>query len=192
MSDTTNTATVDTTQNETASNHEEKEQQKQERTFTRNDISKMMAAEKAKWQEELDAKIKEATAEGERKAKMSKDELAKEEEAKRLDDLAQREAEIAKRELRLSSQILLTEEGLPMSFLDMVVGEDEDSTKANIQALRETFDKEVEAKVNERLKQKQPRTGSSQSLTKAEIMAEKDDAKRRQLIAENRDLFFRN
>ncbi len=51
-------------------------------------------------------------------------------------------------------------------------------------ALRQIFDKAVEARVDERLTQKAPRKGTGPvSMTKAEIMAIENDEERQAMIA---------
>ncbi|HEL1563228.1 TPA: DUF4355 domain-containing protein [Streptococcus suis] len=165
---------------------------KQERTFTRSDLSKMIAAERAKWEAEQAKALENAKSEGERLAKLSKDERAKEEEQKRLDAIAERERAIAEKEMRIATLEILQDEGLPTEFLDVVLADSADQVKSNISNLRTIFDAEVEKRVDARLTQHKPRQGNTQGgYTKAEIMAISDTEKRQQLIAENKHLFTR-
>ncbi|HFU4210433.1 TPA: DUF4355 domain-containing protein [Streptococcus suis] len=165
---------------------------KQERTFTRSDLSKMIAAERAKWEAEQVQALENAKSEGERLAKLSKDERAKEEEQKRLDAIAERERAIAEKEMRIATLEILQDEGLPTEFLDVVLADSADQVKSNISNLRTIFDAEVEKRVDARLTQHKPRQGNTQGgYTKAEIMAISDTEKRQQLIAENKHLFTR-
>lgn len=185
-----NVATETTEQVDTQKEAVEQAKQEHERTFTRADISKMMTAERAKWEVERSEAIEKARTEGERLAKMSKDERAKEEEQKRLDAIAEREKAVAEREMRIETQTLLVEKGLPLEFIDVVLGTTAEEVKTNIDNLQIIFDKAVEKRVNDRLTQKPPRTGNgSVGMTKAEIMAVEDDDERMRLIAENRNLF---
>lgn len=174
------------TQNETV----EQPKQESERTFTRDDIAKMMTAERAKWEAEQADAIEKARSEGERLAKLSKDERAKEEEQKRLDAITERERLVAEKEMRIETQTLLVEKGLPLEFIDIVLATTAEEVKTNIDNLQTIFDSAVEKRVDERLTQKKPRTGNgSQTMTKAEIMAIKDDNERLNAIAANRNLF---
>lgn len=92
--------------------------------------------------------------------------------------------------MRVATQTLLSEEGLPVEFLDFVISETAEVTKEKIGLLRSVFDKAVESRVDERLAQKAPRKGTGPvSLTKAEIMAVEDDEQRQALIAANIGLF---
>ncbi|GAB6638603.1 hypothetical protein BOVMAS10_12290 [Streptococcus uberis] len=174
------------TQNETV----EQPKQENERTFTRDDIAKMMTAERAKWESEQADAIEKARSEGERLAKLSKDERAKEEEQKRLDAITERERLVAEKEMRIETQTLLVEKGLPLEFIDIVLATTAEEVKTNIDNLQTIFDSAVEKRVDERLTQEKPRTGNgSQTMTKAEIMAIKDDNERLNAIAANRNLF---
>jgi hypothetical protein len=172
----------------------ETEQEETKRTFTRAEIGKMLAAERAKWEDEqaeiIEQAKEQAKSEGERLAKMTKDERAKEEEARRIQAIEERERVLAEKEMRVATQTLLSEEGLPVEFLDFVISETAEVTKEKIGLLRSVFDKAVESRVDERLAQKAPRKGTGPvSLTKAEIMAVEDDEQRQALIAANIGLF---
>lgn len=190
-------ATVETEaleQDVTQEEQVETKQEKTERTFTRAEIGKMLAAERAKWEDEqaeiIEQAKEQAKSEGERLAKMTKDERAKEEEARRIQAIEERERVLAEKEMRVATQTLLSEEGLPVEFLDFVISETAEVTKEKIGLLRSVFDKAVESRVDERLAQKAPRKGTGPvSLTKAEIMAVEDDEQRQALIAANIGLF---
>ncbi|ATO43321.1 DUF4355 domain-containing protein [Loigolactobacillus coryniformis] len=137
----------------------------EEKTFTRDDIGKMIAAEKAKWDKSVTQQIEDAKqtalAEGEKRAKMSakerEDEAAKQREA----ELAQREQELNQRELATTAKDELSKAGLPQSFLEMILGADAETTSANITALKKTYDEAVNAAVTERLKTPLPKGGNT-------------------------------
>lgn len=183
------TETVDT-QNEKAVDVESNaDSEKHERTFTRAEIGKMLAAERTKWEAEQATALEQAKSEGERLAKLTKDERAREEEAKRIAELEKRERVIAEREMKLATQSLLVDEGLPQEFLEHVLAPTAEEVKAKITALRDVFDSEVEKRVNERLVQSAPRRGATTGITKEQIMAIEDTGKRQAAIAENINLF---
>ena len=188
MAEETNTEVVET---ETVDNPETTEADK---TFTQDELDHIVQERVkravAKAQKDAEDKIKQAQSEGERLAKLTKDERAKEEEAKRLADLEAREKAIAVKELRIETQSLLSDEGLPIEFLDVVMADTAESVKENIASIRKVFDEAVEKRVNERLTQDKPRLGSTAgAMSKAEIMAVKDVSERQKLIAENLELF---
>lgn len=189
-------ATVETEaleQDVTQEEQVETKQEKSERTFTRAEFGKAVAAEIAKaratWESEQAEALELAKSEGERLAKLTKDERAKEEEAKRLQAIEERERAIAEREMKMATMALLVEEGLPQEFLGHVLAPTAEEVKAKISDLRNVFDKEVEKRVNERLVQSTPRRGTINGLTKEDIMAIENDDERQQAIAENIQLF---
>lgn len=188
MAEETNTEVVET---ETVDNPETTEAEK---TFTQDELNHIVQERVqravAKAQKDAEDKIKQAQSEGERLAKLTKDERAKEEEAKRLADLEAREKAIAVKELRIETQSLLSDEGLPIEFLDVVMADTAESVKDNIASIRKVFDEAVEKRVNERLTQDKPRRGATAgAMTKAEIMAVQNASERQKLIAENLELF---
>ena len=188
MAEETNTEVVET---ETVDNPETTDADK---TFTQDELDHIVQERVkravAKAQKDAEDKIKQAQSEGERLAKLTKDERAKEEEAKRLADLEAREKAIAVKELRIETQSLLSDEGLPIEFLDVVMADTAESVKDNIASIRKVFDEAVEKRVNERLTQDKPRRGATAgAMTKAEIMAVQDAKERQKLIAENLELF---
>ena len=188
MAEETNTEVVET---ETVDNPETTEADK---TFTQDELDHIVQERVkravAKAQKDAEDKIKQAQSEGERLAKLTKDERAKEEEAKRLADLEAREKAIAVKELRIETQSLLSDEGLPIEFLDVVMADTAESVKENIASIRKVFDEAVEKRVNERLTQDRPRRGATAgAMSKAEILAVKDVNERQKLIAENLELF---
>lgn len=171
----------------------ETKQEQSERTFTRAEFGKAVAAEIAKaratWESEQAEALELAKSEGERLAKLTKDERAREEEAKRIQAIEERERAIAEREMKMATMTLLAEEGLPQEFLSHVLAPTAEEVKAKISDLRNVFDKEVEKRVNERLVQSTPRRGTINGLTKEDIMAIENDDERQQAIAENIQLF---
>lgn len=188
MAEETNTEVVET---ETVDNPETTDADK---TFTQDELDHIVQERVkravAKAQKDAEDKIKQAQSEGERLAKLTKDERAKEEEAKRLADLEAREKAIAVKELRIETQSLLSDEGLPIEFLDVVMADTAESVKENIASIRKVFDEAVEKRVNERLTQDKPRRGATAgAMSKAEIMAVQDAKERQKLIAENLELF---
>lgn len=151
------------------------------------DVDSIIKSKHARWQKELEQEKNEAA----RLAKLNEKERQAEEAKKRQTELDEREKAIQLAELRIETKKQLAEDGLPESFVDMVLTNDADQIKANISEVRKAFDDAVEAEVNKRLVQKKPRVGSGNggAVTKESIMAIKDDEERTRLIAENRNLF---
>ena len=138
--------TTEVVEVETVDNPETTEADK---TFTQDELNHIVQERVqravAKAQKDAEDKIKQAQSEGERLAKLTKDERAKEEEAKRLADLEAREKAIAVKELRIETQSLLSDEGLPIEFLDVVMADTAESVKENIASIRKVFDEAAAA-----------------------------------------------
>lgn len=124
-------------------------------------VAKVLSKKQAEWQEAKDKELEEAKSEAAKLAKMSAEERAKAEATKRQDELEKREKAINLREYRYEAKHQLEENGLPDTFVDMVLSEDAETTKNNIGAIKAEFDKAIEAAVNERLKGKTPQTGGT-------------------------------
>lgn len=172
----------------------ESEKGQDERTWNRDELAKMINAEtqkiEAKYEDLLERTREDAISEGKRLAKMSEEERKEEEENLRLKKIEEREAELNRREMRTTTAELVREEGLPQTFVDLVVADEAETVQNNIKAVKEAFDKAVSEEVDNRLVQKQTKTGTSTgSLTKQDIMKVKNKAEREKLIAENMDLF---
>ncbi|MGT2833405.1 capsid and scaffold protein [Streptococcus phage Javan249] len=164
------------------------------KTFTQQELDDIVEARVAravkKAQKDAEEQIQKAQSEGERLAKLSKDERNKEEQAKRLSELEKREHDLAMKELSIEARSLLSEEGLPAEFLNIVMADTAESVKDNISNLRTVFDEAVEKRVDERLTQSRVKTGSTAgAMSKQDIMAISDTNERQRLIAENMHLF---
>lgn len=174
---------------ETSKDEKIKDDEKQEKTFTRAELGKVIAAEKAKWEKDFEAKLEKEKSEAARLAKLSKDER-EEEENKRIKAIEERERNVQLAELRIETKSELANSGLPESFVDFVLTEKAEDIQSNIANLKKHFDEELEKAVNLRLVQKQTKVGTGGgSLTKAQIMEIKDSRERQKAIAENRHLF---
>lgn len=98
-----------------------------------------------------------------KKAAMSPEERAKYEADEREKSLKEREEAISLRERTAEAKELLTENGLPVSFTEMVVGEDKAATEKNVKAFKAKFDASVQEQVEKRLSGKTPDAGSGVS-----------------------------
>ena len=123
-------------------------------------ISKRIGETKAKTDQTIAEKVAEATADAERKAKLSQEERDKEERAKREKDTAEREKNIALRESSVEARELMQAKGIPTDLVEYVVDVDLDKTKTNIDTLETVFNKAVEVKIAEQLKGKTPKDPS--------------------------------
>ncbi len=122
-------------------------------------IDSLIAKTVAKERANRDKDIEEAKTEAEKLAKMNADQKAEYEQEQRETKIAEREAEITRRELRASALETLAEKGLPKQLADILVFSDAESTNASIDAVEKAFRESVEVGVNERLKGNPLKTG---------------------------------
>lgn len=136
----------------------------QEKTYDQAYIDRLLADQKAA----QDAAVKEALKVAGMDAK-SKETYEKEQAEKRL---AEREADIARRELLADAREVLKEKDVPAEFLEMLAGKDLKETKENADAFKIQFDRAVQAQVEKRLAGKTPSAGTgSGALSETEKMA---------------------
>lgn len=166
---------------------EKQTQENEARTFTRDDVAKMISAQRQEWEEEQE--------EAKRLARMSAEEKRKHEVKKLQDEIQSLKAERQRSEMTTTARQMLSDASIsvPDELLGMLVGEgkDADATKQAVDAFVQVFNERVEDQVAERLKGKTPKGSPSpnKSLTKEQIMAIKDRSERQRLIAENPGLF---
>lgn len=183
---------VDTTEEvETQVEEVEKEatkEVKQEKTFSRDELAKIMAAEKEKWQAELEAEKTQA----EKLAKMNAEEKIAFERDQLKAELESLRAEKTKADMTKTARGMLSGANVNISedLLATLVTEEAESTKGNVDSFIKSFKEEVDKAVKEALKgkvAKKPATPAG--LTKEAILAVKDRSERLRLIAENQGLF---
>ena len=115
-------------------------------------ISERLNRAQSKWEKDFKEKLEQAKTEAEKLAKMNADQKAEYERKKREEELAAREADITKRELRAQALEQLAEKGLPKQLADILVYTDADSTNTSLEAVEKSFKEAVEAGINERLR----------------------------------------
>lgn len=153
-----NNTSVEEVQEQTETNETTEVKAKEEvKTFTQEDLDKILAKKFAQWQKKTD----EAKLEAERKAKLTEAEKLAEE---------RKEFETMKKEFEYEKLInktskILDSNNLPIEFADFLVGENEDATTKRIDLFKQTFNAALEVKVNERLRGNVPKTGTVTSGT---------------------------
>ena len=114
--------------------------------------AKALETAQAKWQAQLEEEREKAMTEGQRMAQMTEEERKKEQAEKEAKANAQREADLTRRELRLTALEELTTRNLPKELIEAVVLTDAEQCTSSIVAIETAFRTAVEAGVNERLK----------------------------------------
>lgn len=123
-------------------------------------LAKALEKKQKEWEAKQQEAIDNALAEKERLSKLSEKERESEKLTQREKDIATREAEIARKELRADAVSDLAEKELPADFADILLGEDAESTLENINNFKKQFDEAVNAAVKEKLRQDTPPAGT--------------------------------
>lgn len=116
-----------------------------------------------------------AVAEALKVAGMDADSKEKYEKEQADQKLKQREADLARRELKADARSVLEEKDVPAEFLDILLGKDMKETKANVETFKAAFDSAVQARVEKRLVGKTPQGGNGGAVSEAEAMAAEID-----------------
>ncbi|HJA40811.1 MAG TPA: DUF4355 domain-containing protein [Firmicutes bacterium] len=143
-----------------------------EQMYTEADVQKLIADKLAEAETNWTQKLEDAKSEAEKLAKLSKEEKAAHEEQKRIAALEEREAAVARRELEAETLKLLSDKQIPDSVLGLVIGEDADETKKNVDTFKKIFDAAVQTAVESRMAGTTPRTGSGSSGNHESSIAE--------------------
>lgn len=147
---------------------QDKDQEKDKnKSLTIDEVNKIvqdrLAKERAKWEKDYAEKLEHAKTEAEKLAKMTAEQKAEYERQQKETELANREADITRRELRAQALETLAEKGLPKQLADILVYTDAQATNDSITAVEKVFRGAVEAGVNERLKGNPPGGGGADS-----------------------------
>ena len=138
------------------------------KTYTEDDIVKLKEdwakEQESSYQTKLKEDITKAIEEEKRLSKLSKDEKDAEEKQKLLSRIESLEKEKELGILKEKALNALSEQKLPNSFLNFVIGVDEKATLDNISAIKSAFDSAVQAQVEERLKGKTPVLGNATQI----------------------------
>lgn len=139
-----------------------------------------------KWQALTDDKLSEA----EKLAKMTKEEKTQYMQQKKEKELSEREAAIIRKELMAEARNTLAGDGLPQELAEILNYTDADACKKSMETVKVTFQKAVEAAVEEKLKGgKPPKKASGQEGITKEMYSKMGYAERLKLKTENPDLY---
>lgn len=154
---------------------QESEQQEEKVTYTQEEFDKQLQSEadkrvtealktaKAKWESDYKDKLKKEKDEAARLAKMSAEDRAKEEFEKQKQDFEAERKQFERDRLELQVKKDLNEQGLNESFSSFLIGEDADSSLANIKAFKSAWDKALSDAVKEKLKGEPPKASPGQN-----------------------------
>lgn len=143
-----------------------------------------------KWQAMTDGKVSEA----EKLAQMTNEEKAEYRAKKAEQELADLKKQIALGDMAKAARKMLTDEKISVSddIVMNLVSDDAEATKSSVESFAKSFKEAVQEAVKAALKGDIPKaSGNSAPVTKEQILAVKDTAERRRLMAENPQLFIR-
>lgn len=172
--------------NAPADKQEDKPKQ-DEKKYSDKDLDAIIDKKFKSWKEKEEKAVKEA----ERLAKMTAEEKANAEKEAAIKRAEEAEAKLERLNLMKAAREILSEAKINIGddLLETLVAHDADTTKSNITSFTKLFNDAVESAVKSRIAGTPPKTGGKASMTKAEIMAIKDDAERHAKIKENLELF---
>lgn len=143
-----------------------------------------------KWQTFTDDKVSEA----EKLAQMTGEQKEKYRADKAEKELQELKRQIALGEMAKTARKMLSDEKISVSddIVMNLVSDDAEATKSSVESFAKSFKEAVQEAVKAALKGDIPKaSGSSAPVTKEQILAVKDTAERRRLMAENPQLFIR-
>ena len=122
------------------------------KTFTQEEVDKMISERLARQQKKFDAAQEEAA----KLAKMNADEKAKYAAQKREEELTARETAIQQKELRYEALNILEENKLPAKLVDCINLTSAETSKASIEAIKTAWTEALTAAVDARLRSNEP------------------------------------
>lgn len=122
------------------------------KTFTQEEVDKMISERLARQQKKFDNEKEEAA----KLAKMNAEEKAKYAAQKREEELSARETAIQKKELRYEALNILEENKLPAKLVDCIDLTSAETSKASIEAIKAAWTEALTAAVDARLRSNEP------------------------------------
>lgn len=133
--------------------------------FTQDEVDKLISERlkraEAKKAGDIDAAVKKAIADYDRKAKMTEAERAAEASKERESELTKRERELAVRENTARAKEILSDKNIPTSLVKYIATADEDETDDNIAAFEEDWNKALKEAIKDAARGTAPRDARS-------------------------------
>ena len=133
------------------------------KTFTQEEVDKIVNKRLARERKDIEAKIEAERAEAERLAKLSEAEKQQELFKKQVAEFEATKRAFEQEKLLNETSKQLAAKNLPVEFAEMLKAKDAESTFENIKVFEEKFNQAVEKLVNERLKGTAPKAATSTS-----------------------------
>lgn len=156
-------------------------------------INKAIQTAVSNAQKKWDLLTNDKVSEAERLAQMTAEQKATYRADKAEKDLAELKRQISLQDMARTARKMLSDQhiSMPDDIVMALVSEEADKTKESVEAFAKSFKDAVQEGVKEALRGNPPKaTHGANSITRDEIFKIKDAEKRRQLIAENPQLFI--
>ena len=146
----------------------EKTQEPTVKTFTQEEVDKMIQKRLSRERKDIEAKIEAERREAEELAKLSEAEKQKKLFEKQVAEFEATKKAFESEKLLNETSKQLASKNLPIEFAEMLKAQDAESTFENIKIFETKFNEAVERLVNERLKGNTPKaqTGAVEGVTK--------------------------
>lgn len=154
---------------------DEVDESEETKTFTEEEVQKMIQAEtdrkttkalqtaKEKWEAEYQEKLETERSEAEKLASMSAEERAMAEFKAEKEAWEEQRAQFEKERMQLEATKMLSAEGLPVSFVEYVTGDTAEEVTENIETFKTEWKKALEDAVADKLKGRVPSGSALQS-----------------------------
>lgn len=142
---------------------QKEESKKEEKTYSRDEVNKMISAERDKVKAEIKKQAEAEKTEAEKLAKMDADEKHRYELDKERKEKNEALSKLNAYELKDQATKIATEKEMDVSLLDLIdySNETAETVKTKIETIDTVVKKAVEKGINERLREKSPRQVSS-------------------------------
>ena len=161
------------------------------KTFTQEEVDKMISKRLQRERKDIEAKIEAERKEAEELAKLSEAEKQKKLFEKQVKEFEETKRAFENERLLNETSKQLASKNLPIEFAEMLKGDNAEKTFENIQLFETKFNEAVEKVVTERLRGNVPKTTTSSSVTSItkEQFNKMDLAQRQKLFNDNRELY---
>ena len=161
------------------------------KTFTQEEVDKMISKRLQRERKDIEAKIEAERREAEELAKLSEQERQKKLFEKQVKEFEETKRAFENERLLNETSKQLASKNLPIEFAEMLKGNNAEKTFENIQLFETKFNEAVEKVVTERLRGNVPKTTTSSSATSItkEQFNKMDLAQRQKLFNDNRELY---
>ena len=161
------------------------------KTFTQEEVDKMITKRLQRERKDIEAKIEAERKEAEELAKLSEQERQKKLFEKQVKEFEETKRAFENERLLNETSKQLASKNLPIEFAEMLKGNNAEKTFENIQLFEAKFNEAVEKAVTERLRGNVPKTTTSSSATSItkEQFNKMDLAQRQKLFNDNRELY---